>query len=956
MRYKIYITLALLFLWFLPGISSGQLPAELTARLEGKTRLKEIMTTVDDYLQTLPEGNERDRLQKHFARWAFYRAHHLDEQGGFVNINQKTLEAAGSMSDAPLTTANGSWSFVGPNNATLNNPSADILGNGRVDRIAFHPTDPNTIYVGTPSGGLWRTTNGGTSWTALSSYIPSLGIAGIVISHANPNTIYVLTGDGDAFLGGGLVNLAGYLRLSAGVMVSYDAGETWEQTGELYSGDYVAYRLAQHPTNASILIAATSQGIYRTTNGGDTWVQERTGKHFDIEFKPGSSTTAYASAAGAFVYSTNSGDTWNTGATFDFPLCSGGRVELAVTPDAVNKVFLFAGPATNGETNFCGFYVSTNSGVSFTRQTNTPNVLGKESGTSGDQSIYDMGVTVKPSNDLRILVAGLVTFRSTNGGSTFTPATSYRESGAYDYIHPDVHDVQYNPLNDYLYAATDGGLYRSIDDGVNWTNLMAGINTAQIYGFDDYDANEYAILFGCQDNGVKYRTSSSTTYSQVYCCDGADAVIDYTNQAKGFAVVNTSIKRFDNFTTTSPTNVASDSFFPELELNSSDPDILYFSYDIVKKYDRGTGLTTTFGGGSVRGAWALKTCPSNSSRVYAAGGDTYYSGTGELYVTSDGGTTWDNISNNTGFPSTYPRISDIGVRPLNSPQVFVTFSGYTDGVKVLYSSNSGTSWTNISYDLPNVPIWSIEVDDNNNAYIGCDMGVYYKANGATQWEPFYNFLPNVPVSELAINQTGDQLLASTFGRGMWKTTLRAACPTDLISYINPTGQYFRSASNSFTLGAEVIGGVGTTAVIRAGNYVDLIPGFRADSDPGNKFLAYNGPCDSGLPPIFAPSMQEYGYPADLAQYEKTMTRNEGTLEVRNGTGGGKELVVRLFQQGDVRVILTAMNGSFIRDVTSASNGKGVYTYHVNTGDLASGTYYFYLVVNNKVVHLQEMEI
>lgn len=956
MRNKIHIYLALVSLWLLSGMASAQVPDALKTRLEGKTTLPEIMATVNGYLSEMPEGDDRNRLEKRFARWAYQRSMHLGPAGEFVNVSQKTLDALGSLPDAPTITANGSWFFVGPSNATLDNPSADILGNGRVDRIAFHPTDPNIIYVGTPSGGLWRTTNGGTSWTALTSYTPSLGISGIVVSHANPNTLYVLTGDGDADLSNALVALAGYLRLSVGVLVSYDAGETWQQTGQLFNGDYTGYRLVQHPTNANILIAATSEGIYRTTNGGNTWIQERTGKHFDVEFKPGTPTTVYASGLGSFVYSTNTGDTWNTNATFDFALCAGGRVELAVTPDASNRVYLFAAPGSGGST-FCGFYRSTNSGTSFTRLTNSPNILAGESGSGDDQSIYDMGVTVKPSDYLRIITAGLITWKSTDGGSTFNPATSYRESGAYPYIHPDVHDVAYNPLNNYLYAATDGGLYRSTNDGTSWTNLMAGINTAQIYAFDDYDANPNAILFGCQDNGVKYRTTSSNTYSQIYCCDGADGVIDYTNVTKGYNVVNRTIKRFDNFTVSSPTTIANSSFFPELELNSSDPDILYYSYSDVMKYDRSTGSTTTFGtAGVVKGAWALKTCPSNSSRVYAAGGTSYYSSTGELYITSDGGTSWSNISNNTGFPTTYPRISDIGVRPINSPQVFVTFSGYTDGVKVLYSSNSGTSWTNISYDLPNVPIWSIEVDDNNNAYIGCDIGVYYKASGATSWEPFYNNIPNVPVSELAINQTYDQLLASTFGRGMWKTSLRADCPASLTSYVNIEGPYFRSASSSITWYGQVVGGTGTSGVLRAGSYVDLMPGFRADSDPGNKFLAYNGPCDSGLPPVFAPSTMEYGYPADLAQYEKTMTRNEGTLEVRNGAGGGKELVVRLFQQGDVRVILTAMNGAYIRDVTSASNGKGVYTYPVNTGDLAAGTYYFYLVVNNKVVHLQEMEI
>jgi hypothetical protein len=327
-----------------------------------------------------------------------------------------------------------------------------------------------------------------------------------------------------------------------------------------------------------------------------------------------------------------------------------------------------------------------------------------------------------------------------------------------------------------------------------------------------------------------------------------------------------------------------------------------------------------------------------------------------MYITSNGGTTWTTISNNPGFPSTFPRITDIGVRPINSPQVFITFSGYTDGVKVLYSGDAGLNWTNVSYDLPNIPVWSVEVDDNNNAYIGTDLGVYYRASGATHWEPFYNFLPNVPVSDLEINQGADQLLAATFGRGIWRTSLRADCPIDLVLASNVSGQYFRSASNSITMSGKVAGGTGSSAVLRSGNYVDLTAGFQADSDPGSKFLAYNGPCDSGLPPVFAPA--NLAYPAELGTYEINMDRNQGTLEVLPGNGGQKEVVVRIFTDANAnaRVLLAGPDGTFLGDVAIFSSAKGKYTYPVNTTDLQHGVYFLYLVVNNKVVHLQEVEV
>ena len=950
MKRKIHLFLCGIALMTIPFHSFSQHDA-LKALLEGKETYKDITETVEQYLSAMPAGEEKDRLEKHFSRWAYYKSMHLGPGEQFVNSSKMTLDAVSALSDAPLTTANGNWSFAGPNSSTINNPGADLNGLGRVDRIAFHPSDASIIYAGTPAGGLWKTTDGGNSWAALSNYIPSLGVSGIVVDWSDPNTIYVLTGDGDAYIANYFVNLAGYLSLSAGVLVSHDGGVTWGQTGALANVEFVGYKLVQDPGDASILIAATSAGLYRTTNGGETWVLENTGKHYDVVFKPGTPSTVYASGPGAFYYSTNSGDTWNNSSTYDYALCAGGRVEIGVTSNSPNRVFLLAGPVVGANT-FCGFYQSLNSGGAFTRLATSPNVLGNDTGGGDDQSQYDMGVAVKPNNYQTIITAGLITYKSVNGGSVFTRLTSYRESGG-NYIHPDVHYVTYNPLNNFLYAGSDGGFYRSTDDGATWVNLYSGINATQFYHLDDYDANQYAMLAGCQDNGVKYKTANTTGFSHILCCDGADVVIDYTNQAKGFAAVNSSIFQYTNFTSTSPGNaIITGGFFMQIEMHASSPNILYLSSNGVYSFNSSTGnLGAQLG--TARGHWALKVCPSNANRLYAAGGTNAFATTGEMYMSINGGTSWDTISDHTGFPSVFPRISDIGVCPVNSAQVYACISGYTNGVKVYYSANAGTTWINISYDLPNIPVWSIEVDAGNNAYIGCEFGVYYKAAGATSWEPFYNSLPNVPVSDLAINESSDQLLAATFGRGIWKSQLHATCLTDLTIGSNVSGSYFNSASNSITMSSQVVGGVGASAVLRAGSSVNLMPGFQADSDPGNKFLACLGPCGSGMPPVFTPNGQGGG--PGQPSYEMKLTRNTGTLEVATGTGS-QELIVRQFREGPVRVVLTDAAGMFIREIVNTGGQPGETTYSLNTTDLKPGLYYLYLIINSTADHLQELDV
>lgn len=936
----------------LPLFSSGQ-PEDLKELLKDKFTFNEVTQTVDQYLATTPDTPEKEVFAKHYRRWANFQSMHLGPNGEFVNIAKRTYDAVKRMAPPdPGWSANGDWTFVGPNSSVTNNPDADILGLGRVDRLAFHPTNSNIIYAGTPAGGLWKTTNGGTSWTCLTNFIPSLGISGIVISHADPNTIFVLTGDGDSYYDNTFLNLFGYVQLSVGVLVSYDGGTTWQQTGPLSQNDFTGYRLVQHPTNANILMAATSDGLYRNTNGGSAWTQEITGRIYDIEFKPGDPSRVYASGVASFYYSTNTGADWNSNSTFNYPLCANGRVEIAVPPSLASKVYLLAGPKTTGNT-FCGFYISTDNGLSFTRSTNTPNILGDETGLY-DQSIYDLGITVKPTNDQVIITGGLIIYKSTNGGSTFSYATTYRESGG-NYIHPDIHDVAYNPLDGNLYTAGDGGVHRSTDDGVSWTDLSSGIATTQFYYIDDYNSNQYVILGGCQDNGIKYRNSNTTQFYHIFCCDGGDVTIDYSNQNRGFATVNTSIIYYTNFTTTAPTEIIFylNNFFPKHVLNSSNPDILYYSYSNIYKYVASTNTHTPLTS-AAHGYWAITTCQSNALRLYAAGGMSAYATTGELYTSPDGGSNWSTLSSNPGFPSNFPRISDIGVSPVNSNYVYVTFSGYTSGLKVYYSGNTGTTWANYSYDLPNVPVWSIEVDASNNVYVGTDIGVFYKAAGATAWEPYYNNLPNVPVTDLAMNQESDQLLAATFGRGIWKATLRDPCPTTATITTNVSGQYFRSASVAITMSSDVVGGEGTDAVLRTPGYIQLTPGFQANGDIGNDFLAYLGPCDSGVPPDnFGPQPI---YPEELFSYSINYTRSLGTLEVPITASRQKELILRLFQEGNVRIILASSYGRYIRDVANFTGNADQYTLDLDTAGLDPGTYYVYLIVNDQVDHLQELVI
>lgn len=248
------------------NVSQAQ-PAELQERLKGIDRVEDIMEIVESYYKEeahkeyFSENEDEDGELAKWRRWGYYMSTHADENGRLVNVARKIQEAYEAY-HPNARSSTGNWIARGPNN--ISGPTPGI---GRIDRVAFDPVDPNKIYIGSPCGGLFRSTNGGSNWTPLTDFIPSVSISGIVISHDDSDKIYILTGDGDDPIGNLNTN-SGYARNSIGVLVTYDAGATWRYTGNFPDTiPLVGYNLAQCPGDANVLLAATSEGIYRTSNG-----------------------------------------------------------------------------------------------------------------------------------------------------------------------------------------------------------------------------------------------------------------------------------------------------------------------------------------------------------------------------------------------------------------------------------------------------------------------------------------------------------------------------------------------------------------------------------------------------------------------------------------------------------------------------------------------------------------
>lgn len=862
---KFYLFILTLGIGFFAS-AQVKMPPEVAQRLQHDKSFSSYAREMTRYIKTKQlqyaagskERTYYDKQEKYLARQLWYLEGRQDANGNVANYTQRTFNAIQqyNLQNPPGVTeasTNGDWSLVGPASAN-NGYSFSTTGIGRADRIAFHPTDANTVFVGTPCSGIFKTINGGNIWFNLNSFMPSLGVSGLVVSWADANVIYALTGDGDSNIGdNGFVQGFDYIRPSIGVLKSTDGGISWQLTAPLGAGNdfYVGYKLIQNPVSPNILLAATSKGIFKTTNGGASWLQVTAADRFyDIEWKPGSVTRIYAATANSFYISNDGGGSFqNRNSNLDIPIDSSNRIALAVTPANPDYVYLFAAfQGYLGNVINKGVYKSTNSGDNMIQVSVLPGLVALN-------PQYALTLATSPNNADVVIAGNLNIYRSINNAA-FTPSSSDISASFSNYVHADVHDLAYNPLNNYLYVAADGGMYISTDNGASYTAKYTGFSATQFFHFDVSTLNTDIMMGGAQDNGGLYREGNFATFTQMAGGDGYDVQFYNGSNTQAYISVNTTLYQFDANASPPRTNLGSvigDGWFQTIAMS-------YFSSNIV--FVSGEDIYRTLSGGATwynvstgrNGRWAMITCPSNANRVYAAGGASYNdyppnSDSAKKMMRSDNlGTSWIELQTKPGFPDTTTKITGIAVSPSNSNQVWISMGGFRNGEKVYYSNNAGDSWANLSGTLPNFPINCITIDDNLDAYIGTDAGVYFKSALMPDWQPFYNGMPQIPVTDLHIRS--GILYASTFGRGIWKSETHGACPPSLSLTGSVNGIKFYEAI-LIDAANTLQGGTGTEFYLRGQSRVTLLPGFRANGSTGEKFRAWIGDCGSGGIPSFS---------------------------------------------------------------------------------------------------------
>lgn len=735
--------------------------------------ITEVQTRANRYFDSA--GTGRGTGYKQFQRWLYERKFHTDENGYFISPQTEWnnfLQSRNSMRTEATEAAN--WTPLGPSGWT--HTSGWNPGTGRLSAMAIHPANPNVIYVGSPGGGLWKSTNAGANWTPLTDNNSTwMSIFAITIDPLDQNTIYVGTS-------------------TSLLLKSTDGGGSFSSTGAGPGG--TIRKVLIHPTSTNIIFAAATNGIWRSTNAGASWIQVHTGSKEDIEFKPDDVNIMYASGNDV-VRSTNNGVSWTTLGVSQ-GITNTGRTLVSVS--AANPNIVYAVQASGSL--FGRMYRSTDAGATFTTTIIGSAASGTQffgynpdgTGTTG-QATYDMGMDVSPTNADDVYIAGIICWRSINGGNSFTALTIWSYPNSLGYNHADVHGLFW--IGGILYSISDGGIYKSTDFGDNWTDLSVGLTIRQFYRMSNSQTNANVITGGAQDNGSVTRQASGSWVDWLGA-DGMEGLVSPTNHLNLWGTSqNGGIYRSTNGgnSYSGLTQPSSGQWVTPLAIHPTNQTILYGGWTgVYKSTNSGTSWTNISAGVITTTLADLAVAPSNPNFIYASNGSA-------LYVTTDDGATWATRS----APST---INDIAIDPTNPSKIWIACNSTTN--RVMVSTDAGATFTNVSANLPAIVARTVVVDDNTprGIYVGMNIGVFYKTEPDATWADYSANLPLVAINELEIQKAAGKIRVATYGRSIWESPVADAAPPSGFSFNNPapvSAGCPAPATMSVTLGTNIVG-------------------------------------------------------------------------------------------------------------------------------------------------------
>jgi len=738
--------------------------------------IDEIRKSFDAYwAKTDKDPKAKGSGYKQFKRWENYWKHFADANG--ILPTPKAIWDSYIRKEREVMDTNpiSNWTSIGP---TRPGELAGALpGTGRINTLIVDPNDPNTWYAGAPAGGIWKTTDAGANWENLFDSFLQIGVSGIAIDPNNSDIIYIATGDDDAAD-----------SYSIGVFKSLDGGQTWNETGLNPANSNVNLLMNEifiSPNNSNIVFVGTTQGLFRSVDGGDNFEQVLNQNINDFRLKPGDPNTIYAVNNSRFFRSVDGGDSF-AGVTATLPVTA-GRSVIEVTEDNPEAVYILMAETFNNGGGFLGLFKSEDSGDTFESSPNTTNIF------EANQTFFNLALEVSPTNEDLLFTGALNIWNSTNGGATFNQVNEWFTNNT-AYTHADIHFIRY--FGDTLFVGSDGGLYVSTDNGTTFQDRTGNMEITQFYRISTAENDPGRIAGGTQDNsGFVLNNGSWNVYTGG---DGMDYEIDPNNPNLIYGFIQ--FGEFLFITTNAGQTVGAVSvprdgagnpllvgnWITPLDISSTGE--VYAGYDAVYRLDgnQWTQISDVFSTGNRPEIEDLEVDPNDPNTIYVAESNT-------LYKSVDAGETFVEVVSLGGLISSFeinhndPNIlyvttsERVGIPQLAQPSSRGVFKITFDGV-------SSSTVENIRFNLPlDQAFFSIAHQaghPNNPIFVGTSLGIYRLDDTLTSWEAYFTGLPNNAIGDLEINPSDGVITASSYGRGIWQSPIPLLAPQNDIELIS----------------------------------------------------------------------------------------------------------------------------------------------------------------------------
>ena len=691
----------------------------------------------------------------------------------FKQSKSHLIDAAYKNSGGGNSIFSDAWTNIGPLNR-----------GGCTKALAIHPTDPNIVYAGAAGGGVWKTTNAGSSWTALTDLvIPDLAMASLAIDQDTPTIVYAGTGDPSVAADG----MGG-----SGLYKSTNSGSSWTHIATTTLPRTIS-KVLVHPTNSKIVFAANydgagtnGRGVYRSTNGGTTFTKvfpttgNASGIIWDIVpgatisgktifyFVEGNNPGGTAGECGIYK-SIDEGATWGKLTTTTLPAATSfGKAALSCPKANPSTLYCFiAEPGGDVLANDKSLYKSTDNGLTFSSVA-VPHTIFNPGGT-GAQGWYDLCMNVSPnsvSSDT-VFIGGAEAYRSYDGGASWT---SYSDYSGNTTVHVDHHAIAFDPSNSKrIYLGTDGGIYKSTNTGQTYSYINTNYHTMRFYHIGLDKADFKRSMAGSQDQGT-WQTVTGQAATLKFGGDGFHAILDPQNSnlyytegpfGKLFRISGSVVE-----ITGSNFESESDWDTPFIMAPKNNLTLFTGRTQVWKSTDQGSSwgsISPIFSTGVFINALAQS--PSNANVLYAG-----YGG-GSIKRTTDGGTSWNSKN-----PGTSSRIESFACHPRDEDWALVSVSSFsTSSARVYLTTNGGTNWTNKSGTggtaLPGAPVRAIaidSVDPDKIWYAATDNGMYYTRDAGATWSIAGAGIGLSPCWDVQVHANKLTVRVATHGRSLWE--------------------------------------------------------------------------------------------------------------------------------------------------------------------------------------------